>query len=71
MVGLPYPNPNDPLLLEKKKFITQHSNNKNAGNLYYENLCMKSINQSIGLFLNYLIRKNIFVFTLQKICFLV
>ena len=50
MVGLPYPNPNDPVLKEKMIYINAHTNDKLAGQEYYENLCMKAVNQSIGKF---------------------
>lgn len=47
VVGMPYPNKNHPELAEKLKYLnkTFHSN---AGNEYYENLCMKAVNQCIG-----------------------
>ena len=48
MVGLPYPNRNDPVLKEKMNYISVHTNNNAAGNEYYENLCMRAVNQSIG-----------------------
>ncbi len=48
MIGLPYPNPNDPVLIEKMTYINNRLKDKNAGNEYYENLCMKAVNQSIG-----------------------
>ncbi|MCO5590825.1 hypothetical protein L7F22_044800 [Adiantum nelumboides] len=60
MVGLPYPSPSDPELVERMRFIDQlldspsssrllppHSSGYN-GREYYENLCMKAVNQSIG-----------------------
>lgn len=55
VVGLPYPNPNDPIIAEKMKYFNtlqsslstskKHSLN---GNEFYENLCMRTVNQSIG-----------------------
>lgn len=68
MVGLPYPNPSDPELIERIRYIEQLSaaeagvgndgaalNGNNVlqrcgqrGREYYENLCMKAVNQSIG-----------------------
>lgn len=48
MVGLPYPNKNDPILQEKMNYITKHTADPNAGNEYYENVCMRAVNQSIG-----------------------
>lgn len=57
MVGLPYPSPSDPELVERMGFIDQLPNSS-AGSIphgtgyggrdYYENLCMKAVNQSIG-----------------------
>ena len=50
MVGLPFPNKNDPLLQEKLKYLKQ-LNSKDSDNFtteYYENMCMKAVNQSIG-----------------------
>lgn len=57
VVGLPYPNPRDPELLARMKFIDQRMalikesrpdeaafNSKR----YYTSLCMKAVNQSIG-----------------------
>ncbi|RXG59350.1 putative ATP-dependent DNA helicase DDX11 [Armadillidium vulgare] len=52
MVGLPYPNSNSPELKEKMDYLNKHypinSQGKTAGASYYENLCFKAINQSIG-----------------------
>lgn len=48
MVGLPYPNRNDPILKEKIAYISETSKDKSAGSEYYDNLCMKAVNQSIG-----------------------
>jgi chromosome transmission fidelity protein 1 len=56
VVGLPYPNSKDPVLKEKMNYINQKAqevNTKDAiklitGSEYYENLCMKAVNQSIG-----------------------
>ena len=63
MIGLPFPNPNDAFLIEKMKYINeQHSasvsnmsnddkiatHKINASNEYLENICMRSVNQSIG-----------------------
>lgn len=45
--GLPYPNILNPELIEKMKFMNK-TISPTAGNEYYENLCMKAINQSIG-----------------------
>lgn len=71
MVGLPFPSPSDPELLERMKYLDKSSGrNLNEqrvdcnedtfdsavtlkscgakGREYYENLCMKAVNQSIG-----------------------
>ncbi|XP_053695982.1 ATP-dependent DNA helicase DDX11 [Sabethes cyaneus] len=47
VVGLPYPNRTSPELVERMRYLdrTLHSS---AGNEYYENLCMKAVNQCIG-----------------------
>src|SRR5690606_7174452 len=45
VVGLPYPNPNDLELKEKMKYLDLQNQ---SGSEYYENLCMKAVNQSIG-----------------------
>ncbi len=47
MVGLPFPNSKSPELKEKMQFLDQ-SVGKDAGKEYYEDLCMKAVNQSIG-----------------------
>lgn len=46
MVGLPYPNARDTELVEKMVFLDKRS--PGAGRRYYESLCMKAVNQSIG-----------------------
>lgn len=68
MVGLPYPSPSDPELIEKMRYIDQLPAAEvglgdsgaavngisvlqrcgQRGKEYYENLCMKAVNQSIG-----------------------
>jgi chromosome transmission fidelity protein 1 len=68
MVGLPYPSPSDPELIERMRYIDQlpaaevgAGNSGTAvngnhvlqrcgqrGREYYDNLCMKAVNQSIG-----------------------
>ena len=45
--GLPYPNRLNPELMEKMKFMNT-TISPSAGIEYYENLCMKAVNQSIG-----------------------
>ncbi|KAJ1512376.1 ATP-dependent DNA helicase chl1 [Coelomomyces lativittatus] len=46
MIGLPYPNASSLELKEKLKYI--ESLRPHQSHIYYENLCMRSINQSIG-----------------------
>ncbi|KAF1335315.1 Atp-dependent RNA helicase, partial [Globisporangium splendens] len=46
MVGLPYPNARDAELVEKMEFLDKRT--PGAGRQYYESLCMKAVNQSIG-----------------------
>jgi len=52
MVGLPYPNLHSPELKEKMKFLNRtvlpDKDGKLAGQVHYENLCMKAVNQSVG-----------------------
>lgn len=40
VIGLPYPDPNDPLMKEKLKLVKTHS--------YVRSLCLRSVNQSVG-----------------------
>ncbi|XP_012217109.2 ATP-dependent DNA helicase DDX11 [Linepithema humile] len=47
VVGLPYPNIKSPELQEKMKYLNKHIN-PNAGSSFYENSCMKAVNQCIG-----------------------
>ena len=47
VVGLPYPNRHSAELSEKLLHIERISG-KSAADAYYTNLCMKSVNQSIG-----------------------
>ena len=47
MVGLPYPNPNDTELKERMSYLNQTIGPK-AGAIYYQNICMRAVNQSIG-----------------------
>ncbi|RLU18770.1 hypothetical protein DMN91_009127 [Ooceraea biroi] len=46
VVGLPYPNIKSPELQEKMKYLNEHKSD--AGNSFYENSCMKAVNQCIG-----------------------
>ncbi|KAI8330795.1 putative ATP-dependent RNA helicase DDX11 [Choanephora cucurbitarum] len=49
MIGLPFANRGSVELIEKMKYADQHAvDGANAGNEYYENLCMRGVNQSIG-----------------------
>ncbi|KAJ3357715.1 ATP-dependent DNA helicase chl1 [Entophlyctis luteolus] len=49
MVGLPFPNKSSPELLEKLRYVdTKSSTSKLSSAEYYENLCMRALNQSIG-----------------------
>lgn len=47
VVGLPFPNKSNPELIEKMNFIRK-TISASASSEYYENLCMKAVNQSIG-----------------------
>lgn len=47
VVGLPYPNRTSPELKERMRHLDETLGN-GAGNEYYENLCMKAVNQCIG-----------------------
>nr|XP_027199864.1 ATP-dependent DNA helicase DDX11-like [Dermatophagoides pteronyssinus] len=46
VIGLPYANRNSIELMEKIEHLNRIASN--AGNEYYENLCMRAVNQSIG-----------------------
>ena len=52
MVGLPFPNANSPELREKMEYlnatVASAPGEKKPGQVHYENLCMKAVNQSIG-----------------------
>lgn len=52
VIGLPYPDITNPELKEKMQLLDKESlRNKKmsiSGQAYYENLCMRSVNQSIG-----------------------
>ncbi len=47
MVGLPFPNAHSPELKERMSYLNTNVGS-NAGQIHYENLCMKAVNQSIG-----------------------
>lgn len=62
MIGLPFANLTSVGLSEKMKFMNQigessagekSSNPSQHGKEYYQNLCMKAVNQSIGNFFKY------------------
>ncbi|KAL4152190.1 hypothetical protein PRNP1_009124 [Phytophthora ramorum] len=46
MVGMPYPNARDAELVEKMAFLDKK--HPGSGRQFYESLCMKAVNQSIG-----------------------
>ncbi|TPP67873.1 putative ATP-dependent RNA helicase DDX11 [Fasciola gigantica] len=54
IVGMPYPNPNCPLLREKMAYLDRQFGNRpsyqsiSPGRQHYEALCMRAINQAIG-----------------------
>ncbi|XP_035779102.1 ATP-dependent DNA helicase DDX11-like isoform X1 [Anopheles albimanus] len=53
VIGLPYPNRTSPELAERMRYLDrtlakQSPAANSAGNEYYENLCMKAVNQCIG-----------------------
>ncbi|XP_071504230.1 ATP-dependent DNA helicase DDX11-like [Diadema antillarum] len=51
MVGLPYANIKSPELKEKMEYLNANVppiNGRSAGQVHYDNLCMKAVNQSIG-----------------------
>ncbi|XP_076068379.1 ATP-dependent DNA helicase DDX11 isoform X2 [Oratosquilla oratoria] len=52
MVGLPYPNTQSPELKEKMEYLNKNvkvgPDGRLPGQVFYENLCFKSVNQSIG-----------------------
>ncbi|KAL0127028.1 hypothetical protein PUN28_005395 [Cardiocondyla obscurior] len=47
VVGLPYPNIKSPELQEKMRYLNENIK-QDAGNNFYENSCMKAVNQCIG-----------------------
>jgi hypothetical protein len=52
VVGLPFPNPSDLELKERLTYLDSRAGSANGGGSggkeYYENLCMRAVNQSIG-----------------------
>ena len=57
IIGLPYANMTSPELQERLKYISwledqrQQGSAKTAARELYENMCMSSVNQSIGMLL--------------------
>ncbi|KAM3967337.1 ATP-dependent DNA helicase DDX11 [Aphomia sociella] len=47
VIGMPYANIKSPELKEKMRYLDRVVGS-NAGHVYYENLCMKAVNQCIG-----------------------
>jgi chromosome transmission fidelity protein 1 len=48
VVGLPYPDCTDPELKEKMASMDSSHNKAISGQAYYQNLCMRAVNQSVG-----------------------
>lgn len=48
IVGMPYPNPYDPILTERKNYYNINFKDSVIVKDYETNICMKSVNQSIG-----------------------
>ena len=48
VVGLPYPDINDPVLKEKMKSMDDANNTILSGKAYYHSVCMRSLGQAIG-----------------------
>lgn len=52
MVGMPYPNIKSPELQEKMTYLNANfkrdEQGRQPGQIHYENICMKAVNQSIG-----------------------
>jgi Rad3-related DNA helicase len=44
----PYPDIVDPVLKEKMKMMDNSINGTITGKIYYQNLCMRAVNQSVG-----------------------
>lgn len=47
VVGMPYPNRTSAELCQKMKYLDEHLK-RGSGGEYYENLCIKAVNQCIG-----------------------
>jgi len=48
VVGLPYPDITDPELKEKMATLDSSTDKTITGQAYYQNLCMRAVNQSVG-----------------------
>ena len=49
IVGLPYPDSTDPVLIEKMTALDRQSvDPRITGSSYYQNLCLRAVNQSVG-----------------------
>ena len=56
VIGMPYPNPTDPQIIHTMRYLDQVGRDKRAeglshtydGQMFYENSCMKSVNQTVG-----------------------
>jgi chromosome transmission fidelity protein 1 len=49
IMGLPYPDSTDPVLIEKMSGLDQQSVHPTiTGQSYYQNLCLRAVNQSVG-----------------------
>lgn len=48
VVGMPYPDGRDPLLMERMKYADSKQDPEHSGKQLYEAICMKAVNQSIG-----------------------
>lgn len=48
VIGLPYPDITDPELKEKMAALDESTKNLISGQAYYQNLCMRAVNQSVG-----------------------
>lgn len=46
--GLPYSNIFGPEIIETMSYLDSKKNPKYTGKVYYENLCFKTLNQTIG-----------------------
>lgn len=49
IVGQPYPNLKDPETAERVLYYTRLQDDASAGAEYLENICMRSVNQTIGI----------------------